>query len=145
MRMMNHKELTETACKWLKNQGCRVVISELSSSAGEEPDAIGWRSGVSILIECKTSRSDFKLDSKKIWRRKPNLGMGNWRFYLCEENLIKPHELINNGWGLLYVKNNKIKKIIAPKGNCCWYKAAPFESNKDNEIKILVSALSRKT
>jgi hypothetical protein len=115
----------------------------MSSSAGEEPDAIGWRSGVSILVECKTSLADFKRDSKKWWRRVPNVGMGNWRFYLCPKNVIKPEDL-PLGWGLIYQIGKKAKMIIGQNGNTAWGKP-PFESNRRNEILLLVSALSRTT
>jgi len=139
---MTHKELTICAKKWLKKIGCRVVISEMKSSATEEPDAIGWRSGVSILVECKTSRSDFLADAKKIWRRKPEIGLGNWRFYMCEPGLIKAHELPYK-WGLLYVEGKGIELIVGPIGNCEWGKYM-FECNQSAEIKLLVSALARK-
>lgn len=114
----------------------------MASDAGEQPDAIGWRSGVSILVECKTSRPDFLADAKKIWRRKPEKGMGNWRFYMCEKDLININELPDK-WGLVYVDGKKAEIIVGPKGNCEWGKYM-FENNKSAEIKLLVSALARK-
>jgi len=137
---MNHAELCESACKWLKRIGCRAIISEMSSAAQEEPDAIGWKNGISILVECKTSLSDFRRDQYKFWRRSPKYGMGDWRFYMCEPEVIKK-EHITNDWGLVYVEGKRFKKIICPKGNV-WGKP-PYKSNNGSEIKLLVSALSR--
>lgn len=75
---LSHAELCTRAVRWLKNTaGCTVAISEMASVAGETPDAIGWRHGVSILIEAKTSRADFRADRKKPWRQRPHIGMGD--------------------------------------------------------------------
>ena len=131
------------AVKWLKGIGCKVTISEMASAAQEEPDAIGWRSGVSILVECKTSQNDFKKDAHKFWRRMPEYGMGDWRFYMCEKDVILPNQLPEN-WGLIYIINQKTKLIVGPKGNASWGKR-PFKANQQHEIRLLVSALSRKT
>lgn len=70
--------------------------------SGERPDAIGWRDGISILIECKASHADFLADRKKPFRAETDnqQGMGDWRFYLCPPEIIKPEEL-PEGWGLL--------------------------------------------
>jgi hypothetical protein len=116
-----HKELCKQGDRWLKKTvGCSLSISELvcSNSYGEIPDNIGWKSGYSILIECKTSRSDFKVDAKKIFRQFPEFGMGQLRLYLCPDGLIKPEEL-PEGWGLLYYSPNRktLKRIECFKGN----------------------------
>jgi len=72
---MTHADLVVHARKWLSSIGCSVVISEMASDAGEEPDDIGWRSGVSIKVECKASRPDFLADKKKYWHRKPEIAV----------------------------------------------------------------------
>lgn len=88
-----HDELCRRAVRWLKKFGCGVVISEMASNAGETPDAIGWKYGASVLIECKTSRSDFFADRKKLWRMAPQYGMGCFRFYMAPLGLIRVDEL----------------------------------------------------
>ena len=140
---MTHDELVGHAKRWLKSINCRALISELASAAEEEPDAIGWRSGVSILVECKASRSDFLADKKKKWRIKPSKGMGSWRFFMCEAGLIKPEELPEK-WGLVYVIGKKFE-IVEPNviGNCWFREAVPFKPNMRHEIDLLVSAFSR--
>ena len=56
------------------------------------------------------SRSDFFKDQKKPFRTDGN-GMGQKRFFLCTENLIKENEL-PHGWGLLYVDDKmKVKEV----------------------------------
>ena len=141
---LTHDQLVSHAGKWLRSIGCSVVLLEVVSycPSGEIPDAIGWRNGRSILIECKTSRSDFRADEKKLFRRSPDMGMGDWRIYLCEEGLIQPEEL-PHGWGLLWVCGSKIKRIHGvPTHNTGWWEA-PLNGNKRNENSILVSALRR--
>lgn len=139
-----HTELVKIAKKWLaKTCGCGVVFSELVTSAIEVPDALGLRSDYTILVECKTSRSDFLADQKKIFRQLPEEGMGDFRFYLCEPDLIKIEDLPER-WGLLYWDGKRVKKIRAPKGNI-WLsqKEHRFNKNVKAEHKIMYSALRR--
>jgi hypothetical protein len=110
---------------------------------GEQPDAIGWRDGLSIMIECKASRSDFLADKNKDVRKRPERGMGDWRFYLCPPEIIYPSEL-PLGWGLLYALPKQIRKVHGmPKGNCNWWHQKPFEGNKRCETQVMYAALRR--
>jgi len=140
-----HEELCDKAEKWLKQQhylveskkylsSCSVILKEMVSMSPEQPDCIGFNSSFSVLIECKTSRSDFKKDFKKIFRLYEYKGMGNFRFYLTLPGLLKPTELLE-GWGLLELNGNKIK-IIRESGY--------FSNTKENEYPLLFSALRRK-
>jgi hypothetical protein len=139
-----HSELVKIAEKWLyKTMNCGVVITELVSYANEIPDAFGMRSFYSILIECKTSRSDFFADRKKIFRQMPEQGIGDYRFFLCDEGLIKPEDLPER-WGLLWWNGKQVKRIVGPKGNI-WSNFPEFKFEKDSrqEYKIFFSALRR--
>jgi len=139
-----HTDLVKIAKNWLaKTCGCGVVFTELVTNAIEVPDAIGLRSDYTILVECKTSRSDFFADQKKIFRQLPEEGMGDFRFYLCETDLIKIEDLPER-WGLLYWDGKRVKKIRAPKGNI-WLsqKEHRFNKNVKAEHKIMYSALRR--
>ena len=105
---MTHKEVIESAYRWvLKNGGMSIAFKELSSLASEIPDVIGFNGWESMVIECKVSRSDFLSDKKKPHRSK---GMGNWRFYCCPKGLIKKEELPEK-WGLIYVDEKGKAKI----------------------------------
>lgn len=143
MISLTHDKLCEIAEKWL-NKHCGVVFRELRTEANEHPDAIGFRSTFSILIECKVSRSDFKKDQTKLFRQIPSQGMGSYRYYMCPEGLLLPEE-IPNKWGLLYVnEQGKVRKKIGPKGNIWsanreWF----FQKNHNAEIKMMYSALRR--
>lgn len=142
---MTHNELVLKAEKWLKSQGCGIVFRDPFRAAthnGEFPDAIGWRDGLSILVECKASRADFLADKGKPFRRDPELGMGDWRFYLCPPEVITIADL-PAGWGLLYATPRQVKKIHGAPGNCGWWKGKPFEGNKRCETQMLYSALRR--
>jgi len=71
-----HKELVQRASKWLQNSAsCPVVLYE-ARGAYEIPDAIGWKAhgNQSIVIECKTSISDFKKDQEKRARKVKSMG-----------------------------------------------------------------------
>lgn len=84
-----HRELCELACRFLRNNGFKVVFGDRFHAwtpCGEHPDALGFRNGASCLIEVKCSRSDFLADRKKVFRAEPEKGMGDWRFYLCVTN-----------------------------------------------------------
>lgn len=100
-----HDQLVLAAYRWVKNKtACGVAIRELYSLAsnGEYPDVIGFGCGMSVLVECKTSRADFLADQRKIFRQHPPLGMGTYRFYCCKPGLLSVSDLPSN-WGLLYV------------------------------------------
>jgi hypothetical protein len=116
---VTHAELCQRAAKWLKRQshweehhksGCGVVVTETSPGLGERPDAIGFTSNNSYLVEAKTSRADFRADFKKPWREFPETGMGCYRFFICVPDLISVEEL-PDGWGLLYCHPHKIEII----------------------------------
>lgn len=137
-----HKELVKIAKRWLYSScKCGVVLTEYVTQINEIPDAFGLKSGYTILIECKTSRSDFLADRKKMFRRLPEEGIGDYRFYLCEEGLIKADELPDK-WGLLYWNGKEVKKICGMKGNIS-DKNFRFEKNIKHEYRLLYSALRR--
>jgi len=100
---MTHDELVARAVRWLRGtQRCSVVISETASGTYQIPDAIGWRNrDYSILVECKTSRSDFFADRKhKACHR--DYGMGYLRYYMTRPDLLREEE-IPADWGFLEV------------------------------------------
>lgn len=99
-----HRKLCERAATWLANtERCIVVLVEpVSGTVHEMPDVFGWNSGgVSVLVECKTSRSDFHADKSKPSRRLPS-GMGTRRYYLAPSGVLKASDM-PDGWGLLTV------------------------------------------
>ena len=111
MDLSSHAELCALAQRWLKRNNsagghaCDIAFSEVwSGVSGEVPDAIGFRrrgfEDGSVVVEVKVTRSDFLNDHKKPHRQSG--GLGNWRYYLCPEELIQPDEL-PPGWGLLWV------------------------------------------
>ena len=133
---MTHKDLVRRAVSWLKNnQGCTIVINELSSShVSEQPDAIGFKGGMSILIECKSSRADFFADSKKHFRKYGGDGMGNTRYYMAPVRMIGVNELPSM-WGLLEVYESQIR--VKHKGEFF------DETNKTGEVALLTSVIRR--
>lgn len=110
-RTPTHAELCALAVRWLRRpnsaggHGCIVSVSEPRADySGEVPDAIGFRAGWqagSVVVECKTTRSDFLADRTKP-HRQPACGMGTWRYFLAPAGLISADELPDR-WGLLEV------------------------------------------
>ena len=140
-----HDEICLRAAKFLKSNGFSVAFDDrfqASTTTGELPDAIGFRNGVSCLIEVKVSRSDFLADKKKHFRKKPETGMGDWRFFMCPPDVIKPEDL-PHGWGLLYVYPKQIRKIKGFPPNTQWFYSKPFTGNKQAECDFMYSALRR--
>jgi len=141
-----HADLVKKAARWLNKFGCGVVLSELSAftHSGEIPDVIGWKNNQSLLIECKTSLTDFKKDQRKPFRHnntKNIYALGHWRFYFAPTCII-PFDLIPDGWGLLELDGTRVEHSFnIPKGNI-WPKP-PFESCRDSEVALLVSKLRR--
>lgn len=137
-----HKSLCETAVKWLKRApsaggpGCSVAVSECKSGFdGEIPDAIGFRrtgyepTDGSVLVEVKTSRSDFLADARKPHRSSG--GVGSWRYYLAPHGLIDPDEL-PTGWGLLQVNQRGHIKALA--GHALYFKGRHDEYLRQADI-----------
>lgn len=156
MSTATHAELCELGARWLRSKGCRVVLQDPFKAAvwtGEIPDVIGWRDGHSILIECKTTRADFKTDQRKKFRADPEMGMGDARLYLTPPGLLRANEL-PEGWGLLEAQGRRVTIVgDYPRQYVCsfWgekrkrvdWRPLPFRGNKTCETVMLVSALAR--
>lgn len=115
---------------WRKS-GCGVVVPELVSYTSETPDAIGWTSERSYVIECKCSRSDFMADQNKGHRV---YGAGSERLFLCEPGVIPPDRL-PAGWGLLHCHPGRITIEVTPERNP--------DRNLSAEMSMMYSLLRR--
>ena len=117
--------------------GCSVVITEISANTwmGEKPDVIGFCNKKSILIECKTSLSDFNADKNKPFRKLSENGMGCQRWYLAPQGII-PTDKVPEKWGLLEVSSEYGEILVIKKPEL-------QERNYDSEINILLSVMRR--
>ena len=131
---MTHNDLVKFAARKLE-QDHPLVITEMASGAGEQPDAIGFQtSRYTTLIECKASRSDFMADAKKFFRRNPERGMGSYRYYMTPPGLIAREELPCK-WGLFEVRGQRIYQKV---------KAVYFSERAINlEFALLISLTRR--
>lgn len=113
---LTHNHLILKAINWLKTaKKCPTVLAELSSARREIPDAIGWRArGLSVLVECKVSRSDFLKDNQKSFRM-PGAGMGRERWYMVTPGVIKDLEEVPTGWGVIEVQDGRCRVLKASK------------------------------
>lgn len=136
---MKHAELVERAAAWLRSQqGCSIVFTEMVTYAPSTPDAIGWASGWSRLIEVKVSRSDFFRDRKKLANRRPESGMGRKRWYMTPAGLVRAEE-VPAGWGLVHVDGQKCIVVVeAPNREL-------EQLEHVHETRILASAIRRLT
>lgn len=112
---MTHGELVAKAGSWLLNKKrCVLILEEPSPWAVREfPDAIGWTvQGYSILVECKTSRSDFARDKHKSSKGSGRETMGRERWYLTPQGVLTPADM-PPGVGLMVVVGRSL--VIARK------------------------------
>lgn len=132
---LTHKELCDKASTWAISHGHPVVFNELVCSSDESADVLGFNGSTSILIEVKSSRSDFLKDNKKWFRRFDTKTLGNYKYYYCVEGIIKPEE-IPTDWGLIYdypaARKSRIK-----------VRAQKVEANEYWERAYMYSALRR--
>jgi len=139
---MTHGDLVKRAGRWLRNTlHCGVVFEEMVSIIPEIPDAIGWVGGKSIVVECKTSTSDFRAGLKK-WHRShgSEAALGMWRFYLSPPGVI-PHTEVPGGWGLYEVHGRSVVFVAGTKyANA---KRTPFASNISQERTMMLTALRK--
>jgi hypothetical protein len=101
---------------------------------GETADAIGWCGGQSTLIEVKVSRSDYYRDGDKYFRRYPEQGVGNCRYYLAPKGLLVAKN-IKDPWGLIEFDGKRFYKTK----DCVLVR----ELNHEHEKRLLMSALRR--
>lgn len=140
---MTHEDLRKRAVRWLTTtKRCTVVLSEIVTCAGEAPDAIGWRYGESILVECKVSRADFHANAQKPHER-AGRGVGAYRYFMTPENLVQPGDLVEIGpdeykesdWGLIWAGEHNRVRVVK--------EAQRRTTVARGEIDMLVSALRR--
>lgn len=137
---MTHDELVEIGRRWAF-QRSPIVLTELASGAYEIPDVLAFDAKLetgkwarSLVIECKTSRSDFLADRKKLFREYPDRGMGQHRMFLAPKGLLDPGEL-PDGWGLLEVTDAGKCRLAK--------KTTAFDWSKGSEITVLMSVIRR--
>lgn len=131
----SHADLVEIAAKWLKRQGCNVVLTERfagNDNRGECPDAIGWYCSdfSSIVIECKVSTADFIADAAKPWRTGP--AMGHERYFLAPKGLLLPM-VFPPCWGLLEWDGRVVRRV---------FPSLPFVDRAiEHEARLLLAEL----
>ena len=139
----SHDELSLIVAKWLKKHSqnilipnCATIAVDMKTIEEEKPDVIGWNGCSSTMIEVKVGRGDFLQDFKKPFRKYPERGVGQYRYYCCPNGLINESELPEN-WGLLYLNNKNKIEII---------KVAEIQkANMIAERNILISLIRRQS
>lgn len=141
-----HYELCKLGAKHIRsrknstlpfNTPCKFATVELVCAGAELTDVWGTNGYETVIIEVKTSHADFLADRRKYARSKQaqmlNHQIGNYRYYLCPEGVIKEEELPEN-WGLLLWDGKKIHKAKM---------ATKVESSVTMELLHITSVISR--
>ncbi len=124
---MTHDELVDVAVAWLRRgveyqvdgtvvarRRYTLALGEIVTAASETPDAIGFTHGISCVIECKVSRSDFFADRAKPHMHDETCGMGRFRWYLTPPGLVGAEE-VPSWCGLAYAKARRVEVVkLAP-------------------------------
>lgn len=146
---MTHAQLVNIAHRWLLGAGgCGVAFKELVCSGWETADAIGFGGKVqSIVVECKTSRSDYLADQRKPFRVYPDGGMGTHRIYCAPVGLLRLQELPAK-WALLEVgANSRTRLTYRPdekRPDAAFLTTAHAQKrSKEAEQSVMYSALRR--
>ena len=141
---MTHKELVDQAARQLKRWRCLPICRELTcyTTSNEIPDVIGWTYSNSIMFECKASRADFLKDRDKPFRVCPESGVGDFRFYLTNEGVIKSADELPAGWGCYEVIAGKIKHKFGVRYDNAVPR--PLTGSKQNELIIMRSWIRRR-
>lgn len=124
----------EHAKFWLiRSKQCNPVFTEKgSANFSEMPDAIGFKTDLSIVAECKISKSDLYADRKKSFRESG--GLGNLRYYFLPESLYcECNRFDFKGWGVVIVTGQGVVRKIRG------INSIDFESNIKNERDFLRS------
>lgn len=136
---MTHAELVQRAVRWLRGRHrCVVVFAEMSSLlVSERPDAIGWTNrGHCVVVECKTSLSDFRAD-----RDKPHVrggrSMGAERWYLAPWAVLGAH-MMPPGVGLAEIRRGRQRVIVTREPM-----PGVGPRHVDGELRLLVAAAQR--
>ena len=124
-------KLKEMCTKYVKIGGCnpKTVYKEPQNVTCILPDVIAWKDNNSYVIECKTSKRDFKNDDKKRGK------VGDYFYYLTYPDIIKVEDLKNEEDGLMYYYENS-KKVL-----CIKQAKKRQNDHKGTEIAILLSII----
>ncbi len=83
---LTHDELCQIAYQFLKartaSKSAFTIALSLSPVPVSSQTRWGFRNFASCLIEAKCSRADLLADGKGAFRQRPELGMGDWRFFI---------------------------------------------------------------
>lgn len=110
-RPLTHSELVDVAHRLLDHLRYKYIITE-PGYRKELPDAIGFKSGVSCLVECKASRADFLRDKMKAFRAE-GMGVGKFRIYLTNPGVCKVEE-VPPKWQLAYAVDKNTVVFLKP-------------------------------
>lgn len=141
----SHREVCERTAKWVKNNMSMglVFVEHKTTRSAEIPDVLGVRAGAvptTFLFEVKVDRSDFTQDKNKPHRNGTVAGLGDYRFYVAPQGMIKVNEL-PKGWGLLeYTKGGRFLKTHVPPDVGCMLSPTNYINSLKYNMRIALES-----
>lgn len=146
MSRLTHSELCDLCIAHAVKRGAVLVSSEKGDR--ERPDVFAlFGDGSTVVYECKASRSDFKADRDKPFRKDPEKGMGMERIYVVNEGVCRPSE-IPDGWRLAYATDLDSMTMVIPcfpVGKREVPRIHAFNRDAGKELALVASALASGT
>ena len=148
---VTHTMLVAIAAQYLGKR-LPVVLPEFFSHNAELPDVIGFKDDYSVVYEIKVSRGDFLGDKNKSFRRSPDKGMGDRRYYVVPKDMVRIEEM-PTGWGLIYLyPSGKLREVKSsyipnpePINADSWRWPGTFKKNVSAEMHLLYYYARRAT
>ena len=131
--MLTHAKLVSLAMRYLDAKGFKVILAE-PGFRKERPDAIGFSSGFSCLVECKATRRDFLKDRDKPFRKDPSKGIGTVRIYLTNPGVCTPDELPER-WQLIEAVDGDTLVVRKGSKGCLQMGLGWYFPEKDHEAE----------
>lgn len=131
--ILAHTELVSLAMRYLDAKGFKVILAE-PGFRKERPDAIGFSSGFSCLVECKATRRDFLKDRDKPFRKDPAKGVGTMRIYLTNPGVCTPDELPER-WQLIEAVDGDTLVVRKGAKGCLQMGLGWYFPEKDHEAE----------
>jgi hypothetical protein len=118
---VKHDDLIQIASEYLTSvMECDLVLTEPALRFGhcgaiEDVIGISQMANAIVIVECKTSRADFKRDLTKLHRIPDTpefrMALGHYRYFLCPQGVIDRSDL-PDGWGLLLTDGSHVLEDV---------------------------------
>ena len=128
--MLTHPEGVLIAEEYLRRVcKCDPVLIE-PKVCQEIPDVLGWSELGSFVVDWKCSSADLRADAQKPYRKRPSIGLGQFRIIMCETLVIEPYE-VHPGWGLVVYDGGEFREMAKPERFRSWHIRGEIDIMRD--------------